>query len=154
MVGKRTIDLMVGMFMLAGLVALLVLSLKISGLTHHEGNDHYTVTAQFDNIGALKVGAPIRIAGVRVGEVGDVALDEDTYRAKVVLFIKNGRKLPVDTSASILTEGLLGANYVSLSPGYKNMYLHNMGKINKTHAALVLESLLGQLIFDIKSKKS
>jgi len=93
------------------------------------------------------------MAGVRIGEVGEIALDPSGYRAQVNLLIDTKHHLPVDTSASILTQGLLGANYIGLTPGYKENYLKSGDEIKNTHPALVLERLIGQLIFKMSKEK-
>lgn len=152
MAQKRTIELLVGLFMIAGIAAILMLALRVSGLTQNfTGSGGYTVYAQFDNIGGLKVRAPVTVAGVRVGEVTSIKLDPTTFRATVSLMInKKDNDLPIDSSASILTAGLLGANYVSLTPGYEELNLKNGSMIQKTNPALILEDLIGQLIFSLK----
>jgi phospholipid/cholesterol/gamma-HCH transport system substrate-binding protein len=150
----RAIEFTVGLFILAGIFALLVLALKVSGLgTAALGGNGYYVTANFDNIGGLKVRAPVTIAGVHVGEVTNIHLDPTTYRATVTLLIdQQQNQLPSDTSASIYTQGLLGANYISLAPGYDTTYLKNGAVLQSTHPALILEDLIGQLLFSLKDK--
>lgn len=151
MARDRTIEVMVGIFMLAGMIALLVLALKISGLSEYFGQAGYTVTAQFDNIGSLKVRAPVTIAGVRVGQVTNIKLDPKNFRAIVQMKIEEKEHdIPSDSAARILTEGLLGSNYISISPGFDNTYLKNDSKIQITHSALILENLIGQFLFSIK----
>ncbi len=146
-------EFMVGLFMLLGIAALLVLALNVSGLSRYSPSSYYTLTAEFDNIGDLKVRAPVRIAGVHVGEVKKIELDKDSYRARAFLEIQQSENtLSTDTAASIYTAGLLGSNYVSLTPGYADTYLKEGGKIEITHPALVLENLIGQLLFKPKSK--
>jgi len=150
---KRLIEIIVGLFMLAGLAALLVLAFQISGLTTGNGKSYYTITANFNNVGSLKVRSPVRIAGVRVGEVSAIDLNKQTFQAKVTMHVDDRQnKLPTDSSASIFTEGLLGANYVSLNPGFDNTYLKNGSIITNTHPALILENLVGQLLFKLKKK--
>jgi phospholipid/cholesterol/gamma-HCH transport system substrate-binding protein len=146
--------MMVGLFMIVGTLAMAYLALKVSGLTNYKSSSHYEVIADFDNIGGLKVRAPVSIAGVRIGEVGAIRLDPVTFRATVVLYLDNDENLPSDSSASIYTQGLLGANYVSLTPGYSDTNLKNGDKIASTSPALVLEKLIGQLIFSLKDSGS
>ena len=106
--------------MIVGLISVLVLALKISGLTKGSATDYYRVSAEFDNIGSLKERAPVRIAGVKVGQIEKIELQNQHFKAKVTLLInKKDNNLPTDTSASILTEGLLGSNYISLTPGFE-----------------------------------
>jgi phospholipid/cholesterol/gamma-HCH transport system substrate-binding protein len=152
MAPRRNLELLVGFFMLLGIAALLMLALQVSGLTQNIGHrNSYTLSAQFDNIGGLKVRAPVAIAGVRIGEVTNITLDPVTFRAVVNMNIdKKNNDLPIDTSASILTAGLLGANYISLTPGYQDALLKNGDMIQKTSPALILEDLIGQLLFSLK----
>jgi len=151
---KKYVEALVGLFMLVGLLSFVMLSLKVSGLSQYRTGSFYRVKASFDNIGGLKVRAPVRIAGVRVGEVGAITLNPDTYRAQVVLFlVKDGHGLPSDTAASILTEGLLGANYISLTPGFEQDILKEGGHIKETHSALILENMIGHLLFNVSAAK-
>lgn len=152
MAPRRNLELLVGFFMLLGIAALLMLALQVSGLTQNIGHrNSYMLSAQFDNIGGLKVRAPVAIAGVRIGEVTNITLDPVTFRAVVNMNIdKKNNDLPIDTSASILTAGLLGANYISLTPGYQDALLKNGEMIQKTSPALILEDLIGQLLFSLK----
>lgn len=152
---ERSIEVLVGIFMLAGILALLILALKVSGLSDFVRNNSYSVTANFDNIGDLKVHAPVTVAGVRVGEVSAIRLDNKNFRAQVTMQIDpQENKLPLDTSATILTQGLLGSNYISLSPGFSAEFLKNGSRIDNTHPALILEDLIGQLIFSLKNSDS
>lgn len=148
----RITEVWVGLFMLAGIVALLILALKVSGLSNTVGDNGYIVTAAFDNIGGLKVRAPVTLSGVRIGQVYRITLDVTQFKAIVAMRIDaNQRQLPADTSASILTQGLLGANYISLKPGFDQTFLKNGSAIQDTHPALILEDLIGQVIFSLKS---
>lgn len=143
----------VGLFMIAGMLSLLLLGLKVSGLKQSASSDNYRITAEFDNIGSLKARAPVRIAGVKVGQIEKIELQDKNFKARVTLLIdKRENNLPVDTSASILTEGLLGSNYISLTPGYEDQLLTNGSVITDTHPALILENLIGQLLFSLKDK--
>lgn len=152
---ERYIEVLVGLFMLAGILALLVLALKVSGLSTYIGNNGYEITASFDNVGDLKVRAPVTVAGVKVGQVTEIQLDNATFRALVTMRIQpTENALPIDTSASILTQGLLGANYISLTPGFNQTVFKNGGHIDSTHPALILEDLIGQLIFSLKNSGS
>ncbi len=147
----------VGIFVLLGIIAFIALAFKVSGLTHWVDSKGYDVTAEFINIGNLKVRAPIAIAGVRIGEVKSITLDPDSFYANVTLHIENEAiNIPLKgTSVRILTEGLLGANYLSIEPGYgeeegqKQLYLKEGDSIEKTQPAMILEDILGQLIFSI-----
>jgi phospholipid/cholesterol/gamma-HCH transport system substrate-binding protein len=152
-VQKKIIEMTVGLFMIAGLLCLVLLALKVSGLSQGGASHYYRLVAEFDNIGSLKARAPVRIAGVKVGQIEKIELQDQHFKAKVTLLIdKNKNNLPSDTSASILTEGLLGSNYVGLIPGYEEIALKNGDVISNTHPALILENLIGQLLFSLKNK--
>jgi len=144
----------VGLFMLAGIAALSVLAFKVSGFSNFQGHGYYTLTAEFDNIGGLKVRAPVRIAGVTIGRVRGIVLDKISFRAKVLLAIDSvDNNLPTDTAASILTEGILGSNFIGLTPGFEETFLSDGDAITTTHPAIILENLIGQLLFHLKDKK-
>ena len=117
---RRGLELSVGCFMLLGVVAFLMLALKVSGLTQLSANKTFKVFTHFTNIGGLKVRSPVTIAGVRIGEVSNIFLEPGSFNAKVTLSINSDQnRIPFyDTSARILTEGLLGSNYISIAPGF------------------------------------
>lgn len=158
---QRVLELSVGVFMLVGVAAFIMLALRVSGLTSLSTAPQYSVSANFSNIGGLKVRAPVTIAGVRIGEVSQIKLLSGTFNARVTLKIDNAQnKIPFyDTSARILTEGLLGSNYISIVPGFdkeedddtseKARYLRDGDQIEKTQEAVILENLIGQLIFNM-----
>ena len=150
---QRVIEIFVGLFIVLALVALLVLAIRVSGFTGGDNKDGYVVTAEFDNIGGLKVNAPVQIAGVKVGEVVSITLDQQTFRADVTMdiFSKN-TMIPSDSSASIFTAGILGAQYISLTPGFATTNLTDQSQIQATHSALILENLIGQLVFNMNKK--
>lgn len=151
MVRHRLLELIVGLLIIAGLAALAFLAFNVSAASMST-NSYYTLTAEFDNIGNLKVRAPVSVSGVRVGDVASITLDPITFRARVILHIeKQYNVFPEDTSASILTQGILGANYISLTPGFDQQNLVNGDQIETTHPALILENLIGQLIYSLKS---
>lgn len=148
---QRVVEILVGFFVLLAVAALLVLAMKVSGLSDLKTSSSYVVTADFDNIGGLKVGAPVSVAGVKVGRVDDIVLNPQTYRAEVIMDIySNKTQIPSDSSASVLTAGILGAQYIGLTPGFTDTYLKNNASIQTTHSALVLENLIGQLMFHLK----
>ena len=152
MVSQRTIESFVGLFLLAATIALIILAFKVSGLTSFFKGEGYDVTAAFDNIGQLKVRAPVKIGGVTIGEVSAIKLDSQTYKAIVTLRInKNINDIPTDSSAGILTAGLLGDNYIELIPMYSKDFLHSGSEIQDTHSAMILEKLIGQLIFKLSN---
>lgn len=151
MINKRLVEFLVGLFIIAGMLALLMLALKVSGLGQYSTGDAYTVSALFDNIGDLKVRAPVTIAGVHVGEVTKIELDSKTFKARVSLLIdKRQNQLPIDSAAQILTAGLIGANYIELSPGFSPENLKDKGEITETHPAIILENLISQFIYQSK----
>lgn len=148
---EKIVEISVGLFMLAGMLALLVLALKVSGLSNYVSKEGYFVSASFDNIGSLKPRAPVTVAGVRIGQVVGVHLDKNTFKAVVVMKIDpHENTIPLDSTASILTEGLLGSNYISLTPGFENKFLKNGDLIENTHPALILENLIGQFLYSTK----
>lgn len=145
---KRSVEIGVGIFVAAGLLALLMLALQVSNLGTIGREPGYTLFARFDNIGGLRVRSPVTMAGVRVGQVTDIRVDAKTYEAVVTMNVSTSvADLPVDTSASILTSGLLGENYVGLEPGGEDRYLKDGDEIRLTQSALILEQVLGQFLF-------
>ena len=145
---RSTIDLWVGIFVVIGLAAIAFLSLKVGNLTSVSNAPGYHLEASFDNIGGLKMRAPIKAAGVVVGRVERIDLDPRTYQARVSMRIDRGYQFTRDTIASILTSGLLGEVYVGLDVGGDTQMLADGGKIAKTQSAMVLEKLIGQFLFD------
>lgn len=153
------IDISVGIFMLLGLLALLVMALKVSSISDFITERGYQISAEFTDIGGLKVRAPVTIAGVRVGEVSKIELQPKELNARVTMSINTRKKIPfADSSARILTEGLLGSNYISIVPGFEDagsadhVYLRQGDVIAKTQEAVILENLIGQLLFNINKK--
>lgn len=144
---KRNIEVMVGLFVLAGMVGLLFLALKAANLGNFTSGSTYTVKARFDNIGGLKPRAPVKSAGVTVGRVGSISLDRETFQGLVALDIQQGFEFPKDTSAKILTSGLLGDQYVGLEPGGDDKNLAAGDMIRMTQSAVVLENLIGQFLY-------
>ncbi len=145
---KQFIEIAVGLFVVAGFGALLFLALKVGNLSANPVSDPYTIRAYFDNIGGLRERATVTMAGVDIGRVRSIRLDGDTYRAVVEMEISGDyQQLPIDTSASIATQGMLGEQYVSLEPGGEPVYLKEGDRIRLTQSAVVLENLIGQLLF-------
>ncbi|HEX3098774.1 MAG TPA: outer membrane lipid asymmetry maintenance protein MlaD [Usitatibacter sp.] len=144
---RTQIDLWFGAFVTAGFAAMLVLALKVGNLGAERAAATYRVEARFDNIGGLKVRAPVRSAGVLVGRVADIHFDNARYQADVSLALDQRYKFPKDTSASILTSGLLGENYVGLEAGGEDKKLADGDRIAITQSAVVLERLIGQFLF-------
>jgi len=147
MMKRSTLDLWVGVFVAIGLGALLFLSLKVANLTSLDASDVYKVKARFDNIGGLKVRAPVKSAGVVVGRISDIRFMTDTYEAEVVMSIDTRYPFPRDTSAKILTSGLLGDQYVGLQAGGDTVNLKTGETLKLTQSAIVLESLIGQFLY-------
>jgi phospholipid/cholesterol/gamma-HCH transport system substrate-binding protein len=144
----RQIELMVGAFMAAGFVALFFLAMQVSNLGSVNMKGSYKVAARFDNIGGLKVKAPVTMAGVEVGRVVQIYYDPTDFRAVAVLGIYSQfDRIPDDTFAKILTAGLLGEQYVGLDPGGSDQVLKDGSEIEVTQSALVLEDVIGQFIF-------
>ena len=137
------------MFVALGLGALFMLAMQVSNLSTFTDSGGYDIKARFENIGGLKVRAPVTMAGVRIGRVKEVSFDSETYEALVTLSIlPEYNRLPTDTSASILTAGLLGEQYVGLEAGGEEEYLTQGGVITLTQSAVILEQLIGQFMFD------
>jgi len=144
---RAVLDLWVGIFVAAGVFALGVLAFRVGNLTTTDVENGYRVEARFENVGSLKVRSAITLAGVRVGRVAAIHSDPDTYQAVVVLNIDGRYKnLPADTSASILTSGLLGEQYIELEPGGAEEHLKEGSRIKLTQSAMVLEKLVGRLL--------
>ncbi|MDX5364070.1 MAG: outer membrane lipid asymmetry maintenance protein MlaD [Pseudazoarcus pumilus] len=145
---RSTLDLWVGIFVVIGIGALFFLALRVGNVSSVNLAEAYTVQAEFDNIGGLKVRAPIKSAGVVVGRVNAIRFDIHTYRAVVEMNIAPEFEFPRDTIASILTSGLLGEQYIGLDPGGDVENLANGDKLQITQSAIVLEKLIGQFLFD------
>lgn len=145
---RRTLELGVGVFVALGLAALTFLAFRVGNLSGGDIDGGYRLKARFDNIGGLKVKAPVTVAGVRVGRVADIGFDPQDFQAVVTLTIDpryNG--LPKDTGASILTAGLLGEQYIGLEPGGAPEPLREGDELKLTQSALVLEQIIGQFLF-------
>jgi phospholipid/cholesterol/gamma-HCH transport system substrate-binding protein len=144
---KRTVEIAVGIFVLLGIAALIMLALRVSGLNDiYMRDDGYELTAQFVNVGGLKPKARVSIAGVQVGRVTEITFDRETHRALVKMSIdREVNNLPEDTQARILTAGLLGDNYIGLTPGMNfDEFLAPGGQVTDTHEAIVLEDLIAK----------
>ena len=145
---RTTLDLWVGIFIAAGIGAILVLALKVGNMSSLDGSNSYQVYAYFDNIGGLKPRAPIKSAGVVVGRVAAIAFDQKQYKARVTLNIDKQYQFSKDSTASILTSGLLGEQYIGLDTGADDQMLKPGDTITLTQSAIVLEKLIGQFIFN------
>lgn len=145
----RTIEIWVGVFILAGLAALVMLALQVSNLGSYRGEESvYRVTARFDNVGGLKPRSAVSVGGVRVGRVENIEFDNRTFEAVVTMAIATRYdQFPVDTSAQIFTAGLLGEQYVALEPGGDIDVLKEGDELMLTQSALVLEQIIGQFLY-------
>lgn len=145
--GRKGIETLVGLFVMLGLLAITFLALKAANLASFRVGSTYAVTAKFDNIGGLKVRAPVKSAGVTVGRVTAIALDSKSYQGQVTMELEQGVQFPADTSAKILTSGLLGDQYIGLEPGGAEENLKPGDTIKMTQSAVVLENLIGQFLY-------
>ena len=145
---SKTLEITVGVFVAIGIGALFILAMKVSNLSAFSDVDGYPLEARFDNIGGLKVQAPVTMAGVRVGRVENIGFDDETFEAVVELKINNEYdKLPKDTGASIFTSGLLGEQYIALEAGGDMELMQPNDQFMVTQSALVLEEMIGQFLF-------
>ena len=144
---KKSIDFMVGIFVLLGAEAILFLALKAGNMSSFSFDKTYEVTTKFDNIGGLKPNAAVKSAGVLVGRVAEIQLDNRTFQATVILKMEKRYQFPKDTSAKILTAGLLGEQYIGLEAGGDEQNLVAGDKIKMTQSAVVLENLISQFLF-------
>lgn len=144
---QKTVNLLVGTFVLLGLAALLFLSLRVSNLASWSTSSSYQLVAYFDDIGGLKPRAAVRSAGVLVGRVSSIQFDDKRYQALVTLEIDSSVAFPKDSSAQILTAGLLGEKYVGLLPGAEEQALKDKDRIQLTQSALGLENVVSQFLY-------
>jgi len=151
---SKIVEIWVGVFVALGLAALFLLAMQVSNLREfQEAGKGYRLFAKFQNVGTLKVRAPVKIAGVLIGRVANIYLDRDRYEAIVELRIDPKYQLPDDTIASIYTSGLLGEQYVALEPGGSPEVLKDGDTIEITQSALVLEELIGKFLVKSSEKK-
>jgi len=146
---NNTRDIWVGLFVALGIAALTLISLNVSNLLSLSSGQGYVVKAEFDNIGGLKVRAPIKLSGVVVGRVESISIDPQSFRAVVGMNIDSRYTIfPKDSSAAIYTSGLLGEQYIGISPGAEDAVLQSGDRIALTQSAIVLETLISQFIFN------
>lgn len=145
---RATIDLWVGAFVVAGLAALLFLALRVGNMGAFDRAETYQIKASFNNIGGLKVRAPVKSAGVVVGRVANIAFDPEYYEASVTLRIDARYRFPMDTTAAIMTSGLLGEQYIALDAGGDDKMLAAGDVLRLTQGAVVLENLIGQFLYN------
>jgi phospholipid/cholesterol/gamma-HCH transport system substrate-binding protein len=153
-VRERIIEILVGIFVLFAAYSLLILAYRVSNFSTRIEPHAYSVYADFDNIGDLKVRSPVTMAGVRIGEVSEIHLDPTTYQATVkMVMTEKDLKIPQDSSIKILTAGLLGAKYLGVTPGFEeDKPLQAEGHFKMAHSALILEDLIGQFLFSMTNK--
>ncbi|MDR1311143.1 MAG: outer membrane lipid asymmetry maintenance protein MlaD [Burkholderiaceae bacterium] len=144
---RKSLDVWVGFFIIVGALALMFLALKAGNMSSVSFEKTYAVLTGFDNIGGLKQRAPVKSAGVVVGRVGEIRFDNSDFRAQVVLMIEERYRFPKDSSAKILTSGLLGEQYISIEPGASEDDLAGGDRIARTQSAMVLENLISQFIY-------
>jgi len=151
---SRSIEILVGFFVAIGFVAMFFLSMEVSNLSSSNGNGGYDITANFENIGSLKVRAPVAMAGVNIGRVKAIDFDPESFEAVVTMKIEaKYNQLPSDSNASILTAGLLGEQFVGLEPGGEDEVLVDGSELELTQSALVLEQIIGQFLFSSDSEE-
>ena len=144
---RTTVDLWVGIFVVGGIAALVMLAMKVGNLGTYNVSEAYQVHAYFSNIGGLKPKASIKSAGVLVGRVTEISLDTTRYEAKVTMSLDKRYQFPEDTFANILTSGLLGEQYIGLMPGGDEQMLKDGEQLKKTQSAMVLEDLIGKFLY-------
>ena len=150
----RTIEILVGLFVAGAVAALFMLSLKVSNLASYGDSEGYELVAHFDNIGGLKLRSPVSAGGVRIGQVTDIHYDNKRFDAAVTMSVSPQYHFPKDTSASILTAGLLGEQYIGLEPGAEEDTLQPGEHIELTQSALVLEQVIGQFLYSKAQDKT
>ena len=149
----RTVEISVGAFMLAGMLAFVALAIKVSGLSLTQTKSMYELHAVFDNTGSLKKRSKVAMAGVTIGKVTGIYLDKYTYSANVVMEIdKNIDNIPLDSTASIVTAGLLGEKYISISIGGDEEFLRDGDRFDDTQSAVILEDLIGKFLLGTVNK--
>ncbi|WP_397475638.1 outer membrane lipid asymmetry maintenance protein MlaD [Pusillimonas sp.] len=150
---REKTDFWVGLFVLLGIVALVFLALRAGNLSSFSFSSSYQVQAHFDNLGGLKVRAPVKSSGVVVGRVSGIQFDNQMYQALVTLDLNDGYEFPADSSASILTSGLLGEQYIGLTPGGDDKMLEQGSRIQYTQSAVVLEELISKFLYSSADKE-
>lgn len=150
---SKALEVLVGLFVSLGVAAVFILTFRVASPESVGSNGSYQVMAAFENIGGLKPGAAVTMAGVTIGRVGSIKIDTTTFEAQVALDISNDyAEIPEDSDARILTAGLLGEQYIGLNPGGADEVLKNGSRIKFTQSALVLENLIGQFLTGMASK--
>lgn len=150
---REKTDFWVGLFILLGGVALVFLALRAGNLSSFSFAPTYQVQAHFDNLGGLKVRAPVKSSGVVVGRVSSISFDNQRYQAVITLALEQGFEFPKDSSASILTSGLLGEQYIGLTPGGDETMLADGSQVQYTQSAVVLEELISKFLYSSADKE-
>ena len=151
---RKSLDVWVGLFVLLGALALMFLALKAGNMSTMRFGPSYSLVARFDNIGGLKPGAPVKSAGVVVGRVERIGFDDKNFQAQVTLRMQEEIRFPKDSSAKILTSGLLGEQYIGLDPGGDVKNFAEGDRIMSTQSAIVLENLISQFLFSKAAESS
>jgi phospholipid/cholesterol/gamma-HCH transport system substrate-binding protein len=144
---RRQTETLVGLFVALGLLAILFLALKAANLASFSFDSTYAIEARFDNIGGLKVRAPVKSAGVTVGRIASISFDNKTFQGLVTMEIDRRYEFPTDSSAKVLTAGLLGDQYIGIDPGGDEKNLKPGDNLKMTQSAVVLENLIGQMLY-------
>jgi len=144
---KRQTETLVGLFVVLGMLAILFLALKAANLTSFSFDATYPLLARFDNVGGLKVGSPVKSAGVTIGRVASISFDNKSFQGLVTMQIERKYEFPTDSSAKILTAGLLGDQYVGVDPGGEDKNLQPGDTIKMVQSAVILENLIGQVLY-------
>jgi phospholipid/cholesterol/gamma-HCH transport system substrate-binding protein len=147
-VNQNILNFWVGVFVLIGFCSLLVLALKVGNLGLGQSGSTYVVRAKFNNVGGLKVRAPVRASGVTIGKVTDIDFDSKSYKATVAMALETSYQFPSDTSASVLTSGVLGENYIGLDAGAEETNLGDGDEMDITQSAIVLERVISRFLYD------
>lgn len=151
---RKSLDVWVGLFVLLGVLTLMFLALKVGNMSTMRFGPSYSLVARFDNIGGLKQGAPVKSAGVVVGRVERIGFDDKNFQAQVTLRMQDEVRFPKDSSAKILTSGLLGEQYIGLDPGGDVKNFAEGDRITSTQSAIVLENLISQFLFSKAAESS
>ncbi len=152
---RTTVEIWVGLFVMAGIAAVVILAFQVGRASLFSFDENYRVYARFDNIGGLNLKAPVTVSGVGVGRVDSIRIDPDDYSAVVGMNISvSYNQIPIDSSARILTSGLLGAQYIGLEPGGEEEYLLDGDYIELTQSAFSIENLIGEFLFRSTSESN
>jgi phospholipid/cholesterol/gamma-HCH transport system substrate-binding protein len=150
---QKFLNLSVGFLVILTVCCLMFIALNASVANELNDRSDFYIYAEFDNISGLRVKSPVKVSGVKVGEVVNISLNKETYQAKVKMQLNKAAKLPIDSEALIFTEGLLGAKYIGIEPGLSEDFLSDGGKIQKTVSAMVLENLIGKFLLKMSEGK-